>query len=290
MKTRAPSREEGFSRADLLTSLGVVAVLGLVLTATTGATRSGADAVRCLSGQRQLVRAAVMYCADHRGQFPLNGGVDEVVSDALQQRFSQWANNVMTWSATSSWMDQSNTNRTLLERGPLAPYLDDLRSAFKCPADRYLSAMQRARGWTERVRSRSMNGFLGRFSLADGMSLESPPRNWAVQTHRQFLRLTDLPKPAMNFVFIDEHPDSINDGYFLNTPSFVPTQWGDIPASFHDGGAGLSYADGRAEIHRWRSPRTAVPVRYSYTSWPLDLPGRQDFQWYAERVPFVPVR
>jgi hypothetical protein len=32
--------------------------------------------------------------------------------------------------------------------------------------------------------------------------------------HRQFLKQTDVPNPAMTWVTLDEHPDTINDGFF----------------------------------------------------------------------------
>ena len=35
----------------------------------------------------------------------------------------------------------------------------------------------------------------------------------------QFFRLTSMPAPARIFVFLDEHPDSISDGYFVNRVS-----------------------------------------------------------------------
>ncbi len=35
--------------------------------------------------------------------------------------------------------------------------------------------------------------------------------------YRQFLHLGDVPEPSRIFALIEEHPDSINDGYFLKT-------------------------------------------------------------------------
>lgn len=288
MKTDHVTHTLGASRVDVLASVAVLSVLSALLMAALGLSRSGPAAIRCLSGQRQLVRATLMYCTDQRGRFPMNSGGDQTASEVLSGRYSNWANNIMTWSASSSWMDQSNTNQALAAKSPLASYLDDPASAFKCPADRYLSPMQRVRGWQGRVRSRSMNGFLGTFGATDLANTQSPPRNWLIPTHRQFPRLTDLPRPSMNFVFLDEHPDSINDGYFINQPTV--SSWGDIPASYHDGGVGIAYADGRAEIHRWRSAASRLPVRYQYRNQAFDLAGRSDFAWYATRVPFVTAR
>ena len=40
---------------------------------------------------------------------------------------------------------------------------------------------------------------------------------------------------------------SINDGYFVNNPA--QNTWQDIPASYHNGACGFSFADGHAELH-----------------------------------------
>ena len=42
-----------------------------------------------------------------------------------------------------------------------------------------------------------------------------------------------------------------------------PGQWlrVDFPASYHNRAAGLSFADGHAEIHLWRDPRTIPNVQ-----------------------------
>ena len=68
---------------------------------------------------------------------------------------------------------------------------------------------------------------------------------------------------------IDEHPDSINDGYFINNPS--GTAWQDIPASYHNGACGFSFADGHSEIKKWKSATS------KYTECDICISGHQDF-------------
>ena len=66
-----------------------------------------------------------------------------------------------------------------------------------------------------------------------------------------------IPGTSMLFVFVDEHPNSINDGQFAvemqTTGAFA--QIIDWPASYHNRAAGFSFADGHAEIHRWRGTK-----------------------------------
>jgi prepilin-type processing-associated H-X9-DG protein len=141
-----------------------------------------------------------------------------------------------------------------------------------------------AKGWPGRLRSLSMNAFFGRFSPNDDPTAQG--KNYHAPTYRQFLKTSDVPIPVNTWVTLEEHPDSINDGYFLNTPG--ATGWQDIPASYHNGAAGFSFADGHSETHKWLSKKSSViPVRFALTTTPFDALGYQDFEWWRLRVPFI---
>jgi prepilin-type processing-associated H-X9-DG protein len=58
---------------------------------------------------------------------------------------------------------------------------------------------------------------------------------------------------------------------------------GIFPASYHGGAGSLTFADGHAEIKKWLSNTTKVPVRYGWQSTPFDEAGRRDFQWLQDR-------
>ena len=75
-------------------------------------------------------------------------------------------------------------------------------------------------------------------------------------------KISDIrnPSPGQLWVFVDEHPDSINDGWMI-TDVTDPSHFTDLPAHYHDGACGFCYADGHAEVHRWLEGSTKVPVR-----------------------------
>jgi prepilin-type processing-associated H-X9-DG protein len=102
--------------------------------------------------------------------------------------------------------------------------------------------------------------------------------------YRQYLRLGDIRTPSGIFTFIDEHPDSINDGYFLNRVEY--REWMDLPASYHGGAASLSYADGHGERHRWRYPHTRAPALPDAAQLPIEFPAGEsaDFDWLINRT------
>jgi prepilin-type processing-associated H-X9-DG protein len=184
-----------------------------------------------------------------------------------------WANNVMNWE-----LDALNTNLALLGAGGLGPYCSGNSEVFRCPSDRVLSDLQRAAGWRERSRSISMNAMVGNAGsfMTDGYNINNP-------AYRQFDRLTQIPEPATLFVFIEEHPDSINDGYFLNRAAKY--EWNDLPASWHNGAANLSYGDGHCEAHRWMDSVTRKPGRPDGANLPIALgEERGDFYWLLKRT------
>ena len=102
--------------------------------------------------------------------------------------------------------------------------------------------------------------------------------------YQQFLYDTDIPEPSSIFVFLDEHPDSINDGYFLNKG--YGRQWIDLPASYHNNGGSFSFADGHTEIHRWQNASTLRPPLPDAAGLPIKLNASPltDFNWVVEHT------
>jgi prepilin-type processing-associated H-X9-DG protein len=68
----------------------------------------------------------------------------------------------------------------------------------------------------------------------------------------------------MSWVLVDEHPDSMNDGFFCvdmnGYPAPAQTKLPDVPASYHNGACGFAFADGHSEIKKWFDPRTKPKV------------------------------
>jgi len=244
-------------------------------------TRTNGQAIQCLNNQRQVMEAWMMYAADHSDQVANNFGINGTQSEVSSQTYQTWANDIMSWDSY-----QMNTNVLLLRVGQLAPYLNGKSSVFKCPADNFLSPLQRAAAWTARGRSISMNSVFGRFSAGSDSTAQG--FNSFLTSYAQYLRLAAVPKPSRTWVVLDEHPDSINDGYFVVDPN--SNQWGDIPASYHNGGCGIAFADGHSEIRKWISATSKLPVRFVYFPVPLDPAGKLDLQWCLERTGYIDAR
>jgi len=263
-----------FTLAELLVVIAVVAILATLLICALNEAKSKGHSIACLSHERQLIVAWHVYADENEGRVAKNYGITRTLQTIADGTYQNWVNNVLDWSA-----DPVNTNRTLLFAGGIGPYLSQQHEVYRCPSDSVLSPQQQSLGWRSRVRSYSMNAMVGDAGefTTEGFNTNNP-------TYQQFFALTEIPQPSDIFVFIEEHPDSLRDGYFLNNAG--SHQWTDLPASYHSGGANLVFADGHAEYQRWKVGSTRVPPRplAFEPDHTLEGPDRRDFYWLMRRT------
>ena len=273
------SAQGGFSMLELLVVVGVMFVLACVFLPALSIAKQTSRSERCLNNLHQLTSAWLMYASANSDACCNNYGVSQ--TDASHDT---WCTDVMDWTANSQ-----NTNVSLLRLGQLTPYLGSDMTRFKCPADIYISAAQVKAGFKYRVRSYSMSAYFGHFS--NGKTGSDPTyqgKNYFDTSHRQFVKVTDVPEPAAFFVFLEEHPDSINDGFYAVGDIGSAAVFGDVPASYHSGSCGFSFSDGHVETHLWQDPRHAgrpgsgiagLPVSYTSQGDVTDTPPFNDIHW-----------
>lgn len=231
---------------DLLVVLGVAGLLLLVQLAWAGKAHSDSRAAVCLSNHRQLAAAWVMYAEDNGGRLaPLgNGGnAGKTIEDAsfLGGWLDFQAGNLDNINPNIFMDPEPYENSAHLSRYLSRSALAD--NPFRCPSDP--SVVQFGGNLYPRVRSYSANDALG------GRFYEQNQPDYHVAG-----RLSEIvsPTPDKAFLMLEEHPDSINDGtFFVNMEEDV---WIDLPASYHNGGMNLSFADGHVETWFWRDERT----------------------------------
>lgn len=268
-----------FTRVDLGCVLGVTLCLAVLVIAP-WIVRAGPteDAVLCVNNLRQLGVAWQAYTEDNGGRLVNNMGMVETLDAVGRKTYNNWNLNVIDWST-----NPANTNQNLIRSNRLFQYVGGNVQTFQCPADTYVSSLQIRRGWTRRVRSYSMNGFVGAGSGSLGHESYRGENSFN-PGYRQFLLQSAIPSPSMTYVLLDEHPNSINEGYYINQVS-SSSQWVDFPGSNHDGGVGIQFADGAAEVHLWSFPSTRQPVKIgAVINSSIPTQQRGDFQWLAERA------
>jgi prepilin-type N-terminal cleavage/methylation domain-containing protein/prepilin-type processing-associated H-X9-DG protein len=256
----------GFTLIELLVVIAIIAILAAMLLPALQNSKVQALGIQCMSNTRQLTLAWVSYAHDFNDRLVINDNEGAI----------SWCSAEMDWTTASE-----NTNTAWLtsqNHALLAPYYAGGWKVYKCPADNFLSPVQVKAGFTERIRSISMDAWLG-------AGVKSPDTVPAVKT------MSDLvdPAPSMTWVLVDEDPDSINDALLYEDPTIGVGLPGDvfvdIPASYHNHACGFSFADGHAEIHKWFNDGNWI-LKCNYIEGPYDRNvGPKDYGWVAERTP-----
>lgn len=243
----------GFTLIELLVVIAIIAILAAMLLPALAKAKEKAQGAQCISNMKQLTLGWVMYYTDARGLLAINGDEGYQPGTATPSSDPQWCPGRM-----DSGTGNQPTNTLYIKAGQIFPYVNN-PGVYRCPADHssYVSQSQQAnpRGGAgdPRVRSMSMNAWMN-----------FDPNNDVGMNETGFYvyhKDSDLTHPgaATLWLFLDENPYSINDGFLLELPTSngnPPTGngWIDCPASYHNGACGISFADGHAQIRKWTDP------------------------------------
>jgi prepilin-type N-terminal cleavage/methylation domain-containing protein/prepilin-type processing-associated H-X9-DG protein len=225
-----PRGEGGFTLIEALVVMAIIAILaGLLLPALDKAKARG-NRIACLNQLRQLALSSQMYAADNNGKL---------------------AENLPAGQGSNSWVlgnmkiTNEATNETLIRQGKFFPYAGSV-STYHCPAD-----LARTGGML-RVRSYAMNSWMGSRTMETYANRSS---------FRTFVRDSEIAAAgaATLWMLMDEHEAHIDDGWFLVTMD-DSRPFASLPATRHQNGYVLNFADGHAEDYRLRDPNTQKPM------------------------------